>query len=380
MRGVDVLLAFPSMLLVILIVAAIGTGALPLVLGIGVAMSPVFARVVRATASREIEPRLRAGRARLGRAVASHHDRRDPAQHGRPASRAGVRDPVDLRRLRRRALLHRARHPAAARGLGLHGQGRPGVRLHRAHARRPAGPAHDGLRHRVQLRRRRPARRVRPATAVDETIQRHGRVAGRPGTAGRADRRLGDRHPRVPGAAGHPRRPDHGARRRGRLRRRRAVRRDPPRIEAELALDESTWTQYVTVPERHRPPRPRALVLRRRRRRLAAARQRSGHDRAHGRRDADRDRARRRDRDRRRDAARHVARHVDPRRHDAWVLAPVVRPRRDLDRGVRGLAAVAADARAIAEQPLLRADHELRADRLRAAGPYRTSTGRGSST
>jgi len=54
MRGVDILLAFPSMLLVILVVAAIGTGATPLVLGIGVAMAPVFARVVRATASREV--------------------------------------------------------------------------------------------------------------------------------------------------------------------------------------------------------------------------------------------------------------------------------------------------------------------------------------
>jgi peptide/nickel transport system permease protein len=54
MRSVDVLLAFPSMLLVILVVAAIGTGATPLVLGIGVAMTPVFARVVRATASREM--------------------------------------------------------------------------------------------------------------------------------------------------------------------------------------------------------------------------------------------------------------------------------------------------------------------------------------
>jgi peptide/nickel transport system permease protein len=54
MRGVDVLLAFPSMLLVILVVAAIGTGETPLVLGIGVAMAPVFARVVRATASREM--------------------------------------------------------------------------------------------------------------------------------------------------------------------------------------------------------------------------------------------------------------------------------------------------------------------------------------
>lgn len=54
MRGVDILLAFPSMLLVILVVAAIGTGASPLILGIGVAMSPVFARVVRATAAREV--------------------------------------------------------------------------------------------------------------------------------------------------------------------------------------------------------------------------------------------------------------------------------------------------------------------------------------
>lgn len=54
MRSADVLLAFPSILLVILVVAAIGTGAVPLVLGIGIAMAPQFARVVRATAAREM--------------------------------------------------------------------------------------------------------------------------------------------------------------------------------------------------------------------------------------------------------------------------------------------------------------------------------------
>lgn len=53
MRVVDLFLAFPAILLIILVVAALGTGALTLVIGIGIAMSPSFARVVRAVAARE---------------------------------------------------------------------------------------------------------------------------------------------------------------------------------------------------------------------------------------------------------------------------------------------------------------------------------------
>jgi peptide/nickel transport system permease protein len=54
MRVVDMLLAFPSILLIILVVAAIGKGATTLIIGIGVAMAPSFARVVRATTAREM--------------------------------------------------------------------------------------------------------------------------------------------------------------------------------------------------------------------------------------------------------------------------------------------------------------------------------------
>ena len=53
MRTVDLLLAFPSILLIILVVAALGTGATKLIIGIGIAMAPSFARVTRAVAVRE---------------------------------------------------------------------------------------------------------------------------------------------------------------------------------------------------------------------------------------------------------------------------------------------------------------------------------------
>ncbi|MFY1636876.1 ABC transporter permease [Solwaraspora sp. WMMB335] len=53
MRVVDVGLAFPSMLLIILVVAGSGPGVRSLVVGIGVALSPGLARLARALAARE---------------------------------------------------------------------------------------------------------------------------------------------------------------------------------------------------------------------------------------------------------------------------------------------------------------------------------------
>ena len=53
MRFMDLVLAFPSILLIILVVAALGTGAGQLVIGIGIAMAPSFARLVRAVCARE---------------------------------------------------------------------------------------------------------------------------------------------------------------------------------------------------------------------------------------------------------------------------------------------------------------------------------------
>ncbi|MCU1527011.1 MAG: binding-protein-dependent transport system inner rane component [Frondihabitans sp.] len=53
MRCTDLVLAFPSLLLIILLVSVTGPGPLPLVVGITIAMAPSFARLTRATTSRE---------------------------------------------------------------------------------------------------------------------------------------------------------------------------------------------------------------------------------------------------------------------------------------------------------------------------------------
>ncbi|MFG2957474.1 ABC transporter permease [Streptomyces sp. NPDC048291] len=53
MRLVDLALAFPSILLVILLVAAAGPGTVSLVLGIGISLAPGLARLARALTARE---------------------------------------------------------------------------------------------------------------------------------------------------------------------------------------------------------------------------------------------------------------------------------------------------------------------------------------
>ncbi|MFD0305795.1 ABC transporter permease [Streptomyces sp. NPDC127119] len=53
MRVVDLALAFPSILLVILLVAAAGPGTTSLVIGVGVSLAPGLARLARALAARE---------------------------------------------------------------------------------------------------------------------------------------------------------------------------------------------------------------------------------------------------------------------------------------------------------------------------------------
>ncbi|GHB29914.1 dipeptide ABC transporter permease DppC [Streptomyces umbrinus] len=53
MRVVDLALAFPSILLVILLVAAAGPGTTSLVVGVGVSLAPGLARLARALAARE---------------------------------------------------------------------------------------------------------------------------------------------------------------------------------------------------------------------------------------------------------------------------------------------------------------------------------------
>ncbi|WP_396657738.1 ABC transporter permease [Microbacterium sp.] len=53
MRGTDLVLAFPSILLIILLVSMLQPGPTALIIGIAIAMAPNFARLVRALAARE---------------------------------------------------------------------------------------------------------------------------------------------------------------------------------------------------------------------------------------------------------------------------------------------------------------------------------------
>ncbi|MEV0637822.1 ABC transporter permease subunit [Streptomyces sp. NPDC050619] len=137
MRLVDLAVAFPSILLVILPVAAAGPGTVSLVFDIGVSLAPGLARLARALTTRE---------AARDYVVACWL--------------CGTSTP----RILARELL--PGDTAAAGRLRLHGPGGTGVPLLRAPAGRPARDAHCAVRRRPQLRRRRPARRTRSLGAA----------------------------------------------------------------------------------------------------------------------------------------------------------------------------------------------------------------------
>ena len=118
MRGNDLVFAFPSLLIAIMITAVFGPSALNAIIAIGIFNVPVFARLTRGAAlslwTRDFVLAARvAGKGRgadLGRA--------HPAEPHQPPDRAGD-DPVLARHPRRgRALLCRARGAAADAVLG----------------------------------------------------------------------------------------------------------------------------------------------------------------------------------------------------------------------------------------------------------------------
>ena len=77
MRLMDVLLAFPSLLLAIAIVTALGPGLANALIAIGIVAIPVYARIVRASVLSIREARLRDGVAGARRIA-----RRDPRSGG----------------------------------------------------------------------------------------------------------------------------------------------------------------------------------------------------------------------------------------------------------------------------------------------------------
>ena len=124
MRGMDVVLAFPYILLAIAVVAILGPGLRNAMIAIGIVYVPHYARIARGSGlsvrSREYVDAARAAwRERLAAHMPAH-----PAEHAGPADRAD--DPVCGHRHYRhgRPELSRARHKAAHARLGQHAVGR----------------------------------------------------------------------------------------------------------------------------------------------------------------------------------------------------------------------------------------------------------------
>ena len=118
MRLMDMLFAFPAILLAIAIVAVRGPGLTNAMIAIGIVYMPIFARIARGSViTVRNEVYVRAARS-LGATDAADHAPAHPAQHRRPADRAdvavdGVRHPVGGR-----AVVPRARRAAAAAVVG----------------------------------------------------------------------------------------------------------------------------------------------------------------------------------------------------------------------------------------------------------------------
>ena len=119
MRVLDAILAFPVILLAILVVATLGTETINLMLTIGFVFIPYFTRLVRgnvlALKEREFVEASRAS----GAGDALSGDPRHPAEHPLAHRRAGLTDDVAGGADRGRPELSRTRRAGADAGLGL---------------------------------------------------------------------------------------------------------------------------------------------------------------------------------------------------------------------------------------------------------------------
>jgi peptide/nickel transport system permease protein len=119
MRGNDLVFAFPSLLLAIMITAVFGPGAINAIIAIGIFNVPVFARLARGAAL-SLWTRDFVLAARVAGKTGADLRRTHSAQHRQPADRAGYH-PVLARHPRRSSTcLCRARRTAAAAKLGPH--------------------------------------------------------------------------------------------------------------------------------------------------------------------------------------------------------------------------------------------------------------------
>ena len=150
MRFVDILLSVPSLLLAVSIAALLGQTPFSVMIAIGVAQVPIFARLLRSSMLAAAQCRLRAVGPDARPRPRHDHDEPRAAELGRAGHRAGHPEPGDGRHRRGGAVLPRPRRRAPRdRGVGPHADLRAGRARHRAVARVP--PRHLHHDHRAGL-------------------------------------------------------------------------------------------------------------------------------------------------------------------------------------------------------------------------------------
>ena len=152
MRAMDLLLAFPALLLAIMFSAIYGGSTLVAMIAIGIATIPIFARIVRSGALQVLRTEYILAPAPRPQpwAIGLRH----VLPNEQPGHRAGVGRLRDRRPRRGRPVLPRLRDPTPDAELGPDAPGEPGAALLRAAAR-----LHPGCRHRPGRPRFQPAGR-----------------------------------------------------------------------------------------------------------------------------------------------------------------------------------------------------------------------------
>ena len=161
MRIMDIILAFPSLLLALVLVAIIGPGLVNAMLAIALVLQPHFARLTRAAVMAEKNREYVTGRQGRRRRPPPADVRDHPAQLPRAADRPGDAELLERHPRRRGARLPRHGRPAARAGMGHHACDSREFILRAWWVITLPGPRHPHHRARHQPHRRRPPRRAR---------------------------------------------------------------------------------------------------------------------------------------------------------------------------------------------------------------------------
>ena len=170
MRLVDVLYAFPPILMAILLAAVFEPSTLTAMSAIGIATVPVFARIMRSSVlSLKSRDFVEAGRA-LGARDRGGVGAAYPAQRGLPHHRPGESQPSSRRAGRSGSLFFGSRHAAAHAELGEHAPRGAGVSGVEPLPRARAGSGYHRHGSRLEFARRWAERPTRPASEGDVSV------------------------------------------------------------------------------------------------------------------------------------------------------------------------------------------------------------------